>query len=253
VFETTGSTYDPRVPLDAIKEWSLVCGGLVAHSDGVLDGEECERLMSVLELADDLDSEEYAEWVATVSDPARLQELFDTLTLPAPEHHRELLEQAWVMAVADGRRTDEEIAMLDRIATRFGVEPVQLEFWRDAWTLAEAELAAAVAQSLGAVLGGGSRPDDEDRPAIEEALWRTPCEADDRERLVAVAMDEHSLDEATRVVLALPRPRRLVALRRLLEAARASKAPQAALGRVRELAGRIDVPAATLRRWLEPA
>jgi hypothetical protein len=155
------------------------------------------------------------------------------------------------MAVADGKRTAEEIAMRDRIAARFGVEAVQLEFWRDAWTQAERELAAAVAQSLAAVLGGGAGADEADRPAIEEALWRTPCETADRAKLVAVAMGARSLDDATRTVLALPRPRRLVALRRLLEAARASRDPQTALGRVRELAGRIDVPAATLRRWLE--
>lgn len=239
------------VPLDPMKTWTLVCGGLVAHSDGVLDGEECERLMTVLELADDLDSEEYARWVATVSDPAKLQELFDTLPLPAPEQHRELLEHAWVMAVADGRRTGEEIEMIDRIAERFGVEAVQLEFWRDAWTQAEAELAATVAQSLGAVMGGGAPPAEADRPAIEDALWRTPCEVDDRERLAKVAMGSHSIEDSSRAILALPRPRRLVALRRLLEAAKAAGDPLTALGRVRELAARIDVPAATLRRWLE--
>ncbi len=251
VIETTGSTYMIEgVPLDAIKQWSLVCSALVAHSDGVLDGEEIERLIAVLDLADDLDSEAYSEWMTTIGDPARLQKLFDTMAPPPADHHRELLEHAWVMAVADGRRTAEEIAMLDRIAARLGVESVQLEFWRDAWTQAEAELAVTVALSLGAVLGGGAAPDAAERPAIEEALWRTPCEADNRDRLVAVAMGEHPMDEATRAILALPRPRRMIALRRLVEAARASTSPQAALDRVRELAGRIDVPAATLRRSL---
>jgi uncharacterized tellurite resistance protein B-like protein len=239
------------VPLDPMKAWTLVCGGLVAHSDGVLDGEECERLMTVLELADNLDSEEYSRWVATVSDPARLQELFETLPLPAPEHHRELLEHAWVMAVADGRRTGDEIEMIDRIADRFGVEAVQLEFWRDAWTQAEAELAATVAQSLGAVMGGGEPPDENDRPAIDEALWRTPCDVDDRERLVLVAMGSHSIEDSSRAILALPRPRRLVALRRLLEAAKAAGDPLVALGRVRDLASRVDIPPALLRRWLD--
>jgi len=239
------------VPLDTIKQWTLVCGGLVAHSDGVLDGEECERLMAVLELADDLDSDEYATWMSVVSDAAQLQELFDSLPVPAPEHHRDLLEQAWVMAVADGRRTQEEIDTLDRIAARFGVESVQLEFWRDAWTQAEADLAAAVAQSLGAVLGGGDTAAADDRGPIEEALWRTPCEESDRERLVGVAMAPQDLEASSRAILALPRPRRLIALHRLIEAAKASSRPEAALGRVRDLAQRIDVPASTLRRWLE--
>lgn len=239
------------VPLDPIKQWTLVCGGLVAHSDGVLDGEECERLIAVLDIADDLDSEEYSTWMATVSDAARLQELFDTLPVPPPEHHRDLLEQAWVMAVADGRRTQEEIETLDRIATRFGVESVQLEFWRDAWTQAEADLAAAVAQSLGAVIGGGNPAAADDRASIEEALWRTPCEESDRDRLVGVAMAPQDLETAARTILGLPRPRRLVALHRLVEAAKASTDREGALARVRDLARQIDVPASTQRRWLD--
>ncbi|MBC8073935.1 MAG: TerB family tellurite resistance protein, partial [Deltaproteobacteria bacterium] len=139
--------------LDPIKQWTLLCGGLVAHADGVLDGHECERLMAVLEAAEGLGSDEYTAWMAAIADAARLEELLAALPPPPPEHHRELLEGAWVMAVVDGRRSPEESQMIDRLAARMGVEPVQLEYWRDAWTAAEQEFARAVAAVLGWVIG----------------------------------------------------------------------------------------------------
>jgi uncharacterized tellurite resistance protein B-like protein len=241
--------YHAAVPLDPIKQWSLVCGGLVAHADGVLDGSECERLMAVLESVDEVGGEEYAEWVAAIGDPKRLEELLEVLEPPSPEHHRELLEGAWVMAVVDGVRTPDERAMIERIADRLGVEAVQLEYWREAWTTAEQEFATAVAAALSFALGGGALVPARERGAVEDAMWATPCEQALREKLVARAMAPVTRDDASRDLSGLSRSRRVAALQRTVSAIRRSTEREAAQARLVDLAWAASVPSETVQRW----
>lgn len=241
--------YHAAVPLDPVKQWSLICGGLVAHADGVLDGSECERLMAVLESVEEVGGDEYAEWVAAIGDSKRLEELLEVLEPPGAESHRELLEAAWVMAVVDGVRTPEERAMIERIADRFGVESVQLEYWREAWTAAEQEFANAVAASLSFALGGGALVPSRERSAIEDTMWATPCEQDLRERMIGRAMSPVTRDDAARDLSGLSRSRRVGALQRTVAAIRRSSDREAAQTRLVDLAWAASVNAETVTRW----
>lgn len=241
--------YHARVSLDPVKQWSLICGGLVAHADGVLDGSECERLMGLLEAADGLGGEEYGAWVAAIGSPARLEELLEVLEPPEAEHHRELLEGAWIMAVVDGVRTPEEAAMIERLADRLGVEPVQLEYWRDAWTAAEREFATAVAAVLGYALGGGAPAREGDRAAVRDTMWATPCDQALRDELISRAMAPVGRDEAARELSGLARSRRIAALQRSVDAIRRSATPDDGKVRLIDVAWAASVPAEHVDRW----
>jgi len=235
--------------LDPNKQWTLVCGGLVAHADGVLDGNECERLMGVLEAAEGLDGEEYGAWITAIGDPQRLEELLAALPAPAAEHHRELLESAWVMAVVDGKRTPEEAQMIERLATTMGVESVQLDYWREAWTSAEQEFAQAVAAVLGWVMGGGAPALPEDHKAIADALWQTPCEQRLREVLLTVAMAACTRDDAAKQLATLSRARRIAAVQRAVEPCKAAVRVAEARARLGELAWETSIPGERVDRW----
>ena len=235
--------------LDPVKQWTLVCGGLVAHADGVLDGHECERLMGVLEAAEGLDGEEYGAWMTAIGDPQRLEELLAALPAPPQEHHRELLEGAWVMAVVDGKRTPEEAQMIERLATKMGVESVQLDYWREAWTSSEQEFARAVAAVLGWVMGGGAPALPEDRAAISDALWQTPCEQGLRDQLLAVAMAPSTRDEAAKQLSSLTRARRIAAVQRAVGPCKAASRPAEAKARFGEIAWETSIPGERVERW----
>src|SRR5687768_255247 len=83
--------------LSPTSQWTLVACGVMAHADGVLDGEECDRLLAMVE--DEADGEEYSDWLAALGDAKRLDQLLEELP-PAPaEDHREILENAWTLAI----------------------------------------------------------------------------------------------------------------------------------------------------------
>jgi tellurite resistance protein len=237
------------MPLDPVKQWTLICSGLVAHADGVLDGSECERLMGLLESSEEVDGDEYGAWIAAIGSPKRLEELLEVLEPPGPEHHRELLEGAWVMAIVDGVRTKEEGAMIERLADRMGVEPMQLDYWREAWAVAERDFATAVAHVLGYVLGGGALVQERDRPAVRDTLWATPCEQALRDQLVARAMAPTSRHDAARVLSDLTRARRTATLQRAVDATQRAGDPEAAKARLMDLAWAASVNTDTVGRW----
>jgi uncharacterized tellurite resistance protein B-like protein len=235
--------------LDPVKQWTLLCGGLVAHADGVLDGTECERLMAVLEAAEGIDGDEYSAWMAAIADAGRLEELLAALPPPPAERHRELLEGAWVMAVVDGRRSPEEARMIERLAERMGVEPVQLDYWREAWTSAEQEFARAVTAVIGWVLGGGAPALEADRAAISDALWQTPIEQGLRDELLARAMAPCSRDDAGKQLGTLTRARRIAVVHRAVEPCRLATRPAESRARFNELAWETSIPGDRIERW----
>lgn len=236
--------------LDARQKWTLVCGGLVAHADGVLDGAECERLLAILDDAPGLGSDELAAWLAIVGDPARLQELLAGMAVPPAEVARDVLEHAWVTAVVDGARTPDELVMIETIATRLGIAPEQLAYWREAWGVAEQQFALALADAIAAIVGDGGPIEAGDRPAIEPALWRTPCPESLRAELRARAGAPLGMDEAAARVSALPRGRRAALLERLAPVARSVRDRVGASDRLRALAETVGVAPARVEGWL---
>jgi DnaJ-domain-containing protein 1 len=198
-------------------QWTLVASGLVAHADRVLSGEECERLMALVD--EEVDGDAYAEWMGIVGDLDELEARFQSLPLPPAEDHRQILEDAWLMAVVDGERHAAELEVLGRIAARLRVEAEQLEFWREAWSaaqLAHAETAAAV---VGYVLGGGEPLHADDAGVFEGFVLALPTTHEHRAQLVAAGPVLLAHDDAKRKLRALGRPPRRDLLRRLAGAA----------------------------------
>jgi tellurite resistance protein len=220
--------------LSPTSQWTLVACGVMAHADGVLDGEECDRLLAMVE--DEADGEEYSEWLAALGDAKRLEQLLEELP-PAPaEDHREILENAWTLAIVDGERTDPEAATLERIAARLGVESVQLEFWREAWTEAQTTFARNVTEALVVILGGDAPVAEDDRKLLTEFVWRLPTSNEHREQLASTVAEARDKDAVARELTALPRRRRQWLLRLLAPTARASTSPDDASRRFVELA-----------------
>jgi Tellurite resistance protein TerB len=199
--------------LSITTQWTLVASGLMAHADQVMSGPECERLMALVDEA--ADGDDYAQWMSIISEPPRLKAMLDELPLPPPDSRRKILEDAWLMAVVDGQRVAAEVAVLERIAAQFEVEPVQLEFWREAWTTAQHAQAAAATAALGYVLGGGAPVLPEDESVVDAFVHALPTTNEHRGQLVAAGLVPQTLDDVERRLRALGRPQRRDLVRRL--------------------------------------
>jgi tellurite resistance protein len=220
--------------LSLTSQWTLVACGVMAHADGVLDGEECDRLLAMVE--DEADGEEYSEWLAALGDAKKLEQMLEELPPPPAEDHREILENAWTLAIVDGERTEPEAVALERIATRLGIETVQLEFWREAWTEAQTTFARNVTEALVVILGGDAPVAEDDRKLLTEFVWRLPTSNEHREELAATVAEARDKDAVARELTALPRRRRQWLLRLLAPTARASTNAEAAGARFIALA-----------------
>ncbi|MCA9699376.1 MAG: hypothetical protein KC431_17760, partial [Myxococcales bacterium] len=90
------------MPVSPEIEWILIACGLIAHADGHLDGNEVERLMSMVD--DQIPADEYADWLDLLGDREALEARYAALPEPPASQHRSLLEEAWTMAMVDGTR-----------------------------------------------------------------------------------------------------------------------------------------------------
>ncbi len=219
--------------LSLVSQWTLVACGVMAHADGVLDGEECDRLLSMVE--DEADGEEYSAWLATISDSARLDEMLQQLPDPPEAAHREILENAWTIAVVDGERSESEAKALDRIATRLGVESVQLEFWREAWTTQQHDLAEVVVAAACVVLAGNAPVATDERAHIRELAYRLPTAEAHREELVASTAIPHDAEVVARSLRGIPKRRRQWLIKVLAELPGRSARREDALARLQAL------------------
>lgn len=201
------------MPLNTEVEWILVACGLIAHADGVLDGNEVERLMAIVD--DQIPPEDYAEWLEIIGDKQRLEARYAALADPPTAQHRTILEEAWTMAMVDGERQSSELVVLARIAERFGVEPMQLEFWRAAWTQAEQEFSNRVAELAAVSLGGGQPLFEDDHSGFLDLMERLPTSNEERQRLGGLATGSPDgpidTDALARALAAMPRSRRVQA------------------------------------------
>lgn len=199
--------------LSLTTQWTLVASGLMAHADEVMSGEECEHLMTLVD--EEVDGDDYAQWLAIVSDPEQLQGLLQELTLPPAETHRQILEGAWLMAVVDGERAQSEHDALERIATRLGVDTKQLDAWRDAWNEAQHGNAGLAAAALAHVLGGGDAVATEQASAVKGWVQDLPTTHEHREQLAETVMQAQELAPLERELSALSPAARRDLLRRL--------------------------------------
>lgn len=225
-------------------EWILIACALIAHADGVLDGNEVERLMGMVD--DLIPEDDYGDWLGLIGDKAELDARYAALPNPPEDQHRMILEEAWTMAMVDGERDASELVVLARIAERFGVEPIQLEFWREAWTSAEREFSIRVAELAVWCLAGGQSLFEDDHSPYLDVMERLPTSSEERVRLGALATKppESDSEALARNLAALPRTRRkhafafVVPLVRFAVEREAAKERFEALGRE---AGLLDV------------
>jgi hypothetical protein len=201
--------------LSLTTQWTLVASGLVAHADHVLSGEECERLMALVD--EEVDGDAYAQWMSIVSDRERLETMLEGLSPPPAEGHRQILEDAWLMAVVDGERVDAEIDALRRIAARLKVEPAQLDFWREAWSTAQHAYAETAVAALAHVLGGPALTEDDG--SIERFVHSLPTTHEHRAKLVAAGLVPQPAEAVQLRLQALSRSQRRDLVRRLATAA----------------------------------
>lgn len=220
------------LPLES--QWVLVAAGLMAHADRVLAGEECERLMMLVE--QDVDGEEYAQWVSAVGEPDRLRTLLEGLQPPQAQSHRTILEEAWLMAVVDGERVEAENAMLETISDRLGVERVQLDFWREAWTQSQHDRAEACARALAFVLGDGGPPLPEDASMSESLVLGLPTLQPHRDALTSVVRAPQDHADVLRRLTALSKAGRRGVIARLAEVSEDATRRADVCGRIRALA-----------------
>jgi tellurite resistance protein len=198
------------MPLSLQTQWTLVASGLIAHSDEVMAGEECELLMALLD--ERADPDEYTEWFELVSDPDALFSKLEQLEELPEEHHRDVLEEAWLMAAADGKRVPEEADMLGRIARKLGVESVQLDFWREAWTSSQDATAEAGTRVAVHVVAGEETPTKEQRELAQQAWEMLPVIDDRRSDLQKLLPQAQSGEEVHRQLQGLGRPQRKAVL-----------------------------------------
>lgn len=224
-------------------EWVLIASGLIAHADGTIDGNEAERLMSIVD--DEIGDDDYADWLQIIGDKAALEDRYAKLPDPPTEQHRPILEEAWTMAMVDGERSTEELLVLTQIAERLGVDPMQLQFWREAWTEAEREFASRVAELAVLALGGGEALFEDDHSPYLDLVERLPTSNEERERLRGLAeAPPEDRDGVCRALAALSRNRRTQAFEFVAPLARDSVAGDAAREQFIELgktAGLLDV------------
>lgn len=211
----------------------LVACGVMAHADGVLDGQECDRLLAMVE--DEADSDDDGAWLSTIGDRDRLEEMLEALPALPEEHHRDVLENAWLLAVVDGERTAPELAALESLAKRLGVEQMQLEFWREAWTTQQHDLAELAVVSACVVLGGTAPVTANDRSLIRDLAWRLPATDPHRERLEATSAIAHDPQEVARRLRAISKRKRRWVLCALASVPRAAGRREDAIARARAL------------------
>lgn len=202
--------------LSLTTQWTLVASGLVAHADHVLSGEECERLMALVD--EEVDGDAYAQWMSIVSDRERLETMLEGLSPPPAESPRQILEDAWLMAVVDGERVEAEIDALRKIAARLKVETKQLDAWREAWSTAQHVYAETAVAALAHVLGGGSALPEDDG-SLERFVHSLPTTHEHRAKLVAAGLRPQAAEAVQRRLRALGRPQRRDLVRRLATAA----------------------------------
>lgn len=225
-------------------QWTLVACGVMAHADGVLDGEECDLLLAMVE--GEADAEEYSAWLSTISDRDRLEEMLTQLPAPEQTMHRTILETAWTVAVADGERTAPEEQALGQIAARLGVEAVQLEFWRDAWTEGQHQMAELLTDAACIVLAGSAPLDADARATIREFTRGVPTTDDHREELVAGTAIPKDPADVGRRMRAIPRRRRQWAIKTLSALPSQTSRREDARHRLDELGANAGLSAATL-------
>lgn len=186
------------------KEWILVSCGLIAHADGVMDGEECGRLMRWLD--DGMDDGDYTEWLVRLGDKLELQVRLAELPTLDPDEREPVLREAWAMAMVDGERCDAELRVLRQIAEQMGIDREALDAEQAQWVEEERVFARAVAGAAAGVLGGGQPLGDDAIEVFKSVLLALPTVDSERETLASLATEPLDENRVLEDLQAMPGP-----------------------------------------------
>jgi hypothetical protein len=241
------------MPLRAETEWTLTACALIAHADGVLAGEECERLLGMID--EHMSGDEYSTWLERIGDREALERHLEALARPGVGLHRELLEQAWDMAMVDGDRCDAEIRVLHDLAARLGVAREQIDFWREAWAGAARTFADVAARAAEVMLAGpgGTIEHKSDRAAFDAFVDQLPTTHEHRDQLRNNPPDRTEMVDVGRQLGALARRKRDMVLALLAGLVPASTDPEGTADRLRALGEAAGIPSARASEIAEQA
>lgn len=170
------------LPLE--QEWVLVVSGLIAHADGVLEAEECDRLLGIL--GNEVPPEVYSEWLTFFSDHAALTRRYESMHNPTPGAAPKILQQAWAMALVDGEEAEAEVKVLKAIGERIGVSETRIDNLRPLWDAELDAFAETTAEAASWILSGGGPLPEADRDDFARFVDRLPTQRDHREELRAM-------------------------------------------------------------------
>ncbi|MGB1275080.1 MAG: hypothetical protein ACPG77_04965, partial [Nannocystaceae bacterium] len=189
-------------PLQAEDRWTIICCGLIAHADDIVEMGEWDAVMRMV--PGSLSREQRNQWLAVLSDQERLEQEFETLTEVPEGFAKQLLWRSWQVALADGAGSDIEESQHDRIAVRIGVTLEQVVGWRQAWT-EEASTYARVAVGLASVFVNlDGRLDFHEAVHFENLLERMPVSLADRADLSAILMTPPTAEQVIEELSDLP-------------------------------------------------
>ncbi len=236
--------------LSDVDTWTLVAGGLVAHADERLEGQEWGHLVALLEVEDadaTLDT-----WLERLMDAEQLEAAFAKLPpLPAAADRERVLYRAWQVALSDGEASEVEASVHQRVAERLGVPAQQAEAWRAEWSrlaARRAELAVGIAAWLANLDG---RLDAAEASQFTDLLERAPISVGRRLDLGEQLHAPPDLDDVVAQVVALPEDERLAVLRDLAPMVHASARGEQERAAYLQIARRFQVDEARALALLE--
>jgi uncharacterized tellurite resistance protein B-like protein len=221
-------------------EWVLIISGLIAHADGILEHEECERLLSMLD-EEEVDAETYSAWVSNIGDLEFLEERFVALPRPEGDAVFVALREAWLMAMADGERSESEDRALVDVAARFDVDEAALARHREAWGAFELKFSEVVAELSVALVGDGQPLSDSARRVFSDLAEHLPTEGDHKNELVAMAVVPVTMAAAVQKIAGLERRAAIRCLRFVSQVVGAHEDPASARGRFEQLVRATDL------------
>ncbi len=237
------------MPLSPEQEWSLVAAGLVAHADGVLEVGEWDQVLWLLD--ERLPATEAGRWLDLLADRDKLRAHLDELPPPPPLFAETILDKAWRMALADGRGTDTEERVHDELATKLGVDLVEVEKWRKVWTERAAKRAEVIAGFAALIARADETVTNDERLQFEELLERLPLSPERRKELATRLDDPPPLMEVVGGMTALPPEDRTLALLGLVPIVRADDRSDRARDQFFELAERVAVDREDAQKMLD--
>jgi tellurite resistance protein len=231
------------------QEWTLVACGLVAHADGILEIGEWDQVLWMLD--ERLPTEVADSWLELLANKAALQVRLGELQLPPPFFAETILERAWRMALADGRGSDEELAVHDDLAARLGIEAAQSKAWREQWREQGRRRAEAIAAFAAMLANADGVADSGERAEFDDLIARLPVDDARRAELATLIDTPPQLGDVVGKLAGLTPEERGIALVSMAPIVRSSFSGRAERDLFLELAQSVAIDRDDAQRMLD--